>query len=350
MRRLIVFAVSLIVLGCGPAGLGRVSVEALSSEFVYETAPFPSCHASTVLETGSGLLAAWFGGSYESHPDVSIYCSTYGDGGWSGPVPVADGVQTDSLRYPCWNPVLFRLADGAVALFYKVGPNPREWWGEYKLSYDEGVTWSAACPLPDGMLGPIKNKPLAMPDGSIVYPTSVEYTPDCWRVFIERSEGDLSGWSKIAVDNNGLNAIQPALFFRRGKLEMLCRTQEGVLAKAVSGDYGRSWSPLERTELPNNNSGIDGVTLKSGLRLLVCNPITQGRNVLSLLGSYDGVEWKNLSTLEDQPEGEFSYPAIICRGDGTVDITYTYNRKLIKHVHLKVSLLSRPRSLRPTRE
>ena len=333
MKRLTLLSFAVILLaGC----MHSVETEILSSGFIYESAPFPSCHASTVLETENGLLAAWFGGSYESNPDVCIYCSSYRDGRWSEPALIADGVKSDSLRYPCWNPVLFRLASGSVALFYKVGPNPREWWGEYKISSDEGRTWSAAARLPDGMLGPIKNKPLAMPDGSVLYPTSVEYTPDCWRVFVERSEGDLSGWSRIAIDNNDFNAIQPTLFLHRGTLEMLCRTQEGCLARAESSDHGMSWTPLQDSGLPNNNSGIDGITLKSGYRLLVCNPLLQGRNKLSLLGSPDGFKWENLLTLEDQPEGEFSYPAIICRKDGTVDITYTYNRQRIKHVHLKV--------------
>ena len=318
----------------GRQSLDSVSLEVLSSEFVYDSAAFPSCHASTLVETEDGLLAAWFGGSYESHPDVCIYCAAYDGSRWSDPIRAADGVVSDSLRFPCWNPVLFRLPGGEIALYYKVGPNPREWWGEYKLSFDKGKTWGPKTALPEGILGPIKNKPLGLPDGTVLYPTSVEYTPDCWRVFIERSKGDLTGWETLAIDNNGFNAIQPALFFYKGRLEMLCRTQEGVLAKASSDDFGQTWTPLQETNLQNNNSGIDGLVLKDGLRLLVCNPIRQGRNKLAVLGSYDGIEWKSLFTLEDQPEGEFSYPAIIQRENGTIDVSYTYNRRKIKHVSL----------------
>ena len=338
--RILFLSLLLTLVACsGHPSLDDVTVKVLSSEFIYEEASFPSCHASTLVETENGLLAAWFGGSYESHPDVSIYCASYDGTSWSEPVKAADGVVADSLRYPCWNPVLFRLESGETALFYKVGPNPREWWGLYKLSADGGRTWGPATALQEGKLGPIKNKPLALADGTILYPTSVEYTPDRWRVFIERSDKNLTGWETIALDNNGFNAIQPTLFSYKGRLEMLCRTQEGVLAKASSEDGGRTWTPLQDSGLPNNNSGIDGVVLKDGLRLLVCNPLTEGRNKLVLLGSYDGVEWKTLRTLEDQPEGEFSYPAIIVRRSGDIDITYTYNRQRIKHVILRNSIL-----------
>ena len=314
----------------------EVSVQMISSAFIYDTDIIPSCHASTLVETGNGLLAAWFGGSYESHPDVSIYCASFDGSAWSAPARVADGVVSDSLRYPCWNPVLFRMEGGDIALFYKVGPNPREWWGEYKISADDGVSWGNNISLPPGMLGPIKNKPLALSDGRILYPTSVEYTPDNWKVFVECSQKDLSGWQVTAIDNNGFNAIQPTFFLYGRKLEMLCRTQEGVLARAASGDMGRTWTALQGTELPNNNSGIDGTVLKDGLRLLVCNPLQEGRNRLALLGSYDGENWRTLFLLEDQPAGEFSYPAIIALSDGTIGITYTYQRKRIKYVNLRV--------------
>ena len=46
-------------------------------EFVFTEAPFPSAHASTIVETPGGLVAAWFGGTREKHPDVGIWLSRH---------------------------------------------------------------------------------------------------------------------------------------------------------------------------------------------------------------------------------------------------------------------------------
>ena len=95
---------------------------------------------------------------------------------------------------------------------------------------------------------------------------------------------------------------------------------------------------MQATTLINNNSGIDAVSLDNGLQLLICNPIERGRNKLNILASIDGENWKEIIVLEDQPKGEFSYPAIIKGKDGTIiHVTYTYNRVKIKYVHLEIS-------------
>jgi len=78
------------------------------SEFIFEHAPFPSAHASTIVETRDGLVAAWFGGTRERDPDVGIWVSRRDAAGWSTPVEVANGVQPNGTRHPCWNPVLFQ--------------------------------------------------------------------------------------------------------------------------------------------------------------------------------------------------------------------------------------------------
>jgi alpha-L-fucosidase len=308
----------------------------IDSGFIYETAPFPSCHASTLTETQTGLLAAWFGGSHERNPDVCIYTASWQNGKWSEPQLAADGILNEKLRYPCWNPVLFTRDNGDVILFYKVGPSPREWCGMFRISSDDGKTWSPPTRIPDGLLGPIKNKPFRLPDGTILYVTSYEKHVK-WRIYAETSTQDLKTWNKIPVDNNGFNAIQPTiLHYADGSLQLLCRSRENRIVQTWSTDRGKTWKPLEATDLPNNNAGIDGVTLQNGLQLLVCNPLTEGRHKLALLASSDGKKWKNVMMLEDHASGEFSYPAIIEGKDGRVHITYTYRREKIKYVCLEM--------------
>ena len=114
----------------------------MRSEFIFDRAPFPSSHASTIVETRDGFVAAWFGGTREKDPDVGIWVSRHDASGWTAPVEVANGVQPDGKRHPCWNPVLFQPTRGPLLLFYKVGPSPSEWWGMLATSTDGGVSWS----------------------------------------------------------------------------------------------------------------------------------------------------------------------------------------------------------------
>ena len=87
---------------------------------------------------------------------------------------MADGIENKVFRNPTWNPVLHRKKDGKIVLFYKEGPNPREWWGHHKVSGDDGKTWSKETQLPPGFLGPVKNKSVELPNGKLLHPSSFE--------------------------------------------------------------------------------------------------------------------------------------------------------------------------------
>ena len=123
--------------GDGPASQPGL----ISSKFIFDKAPFPSAHASTIVETKSGLIAAWFGGSDEGFPDVGIWMSRDDGKGWMPPVEVARWNE-GGKRLPCWNPVLFQPKGGLLWLFYKAGPTPANWWGMLISSTDAGKTWS----------------------------------------------------------------------------------------------------------------------------------------------------------------------------------------------------------------
>jgi predicted neuraminidase len=305
-----------------------VSISALvGSELVSERAPHESCHASTIAWTAGGLVAAWFGGTAEGETDVGIWLARHETGGWSTPREVAR-----DETHPCWNPVLFEPAAGVLQLYYKVGPSPREWWGMVMESADEGRTWSSPRRLPDGILGPIKNKPVGLGGGLVLSGSSTEHAG--WRVHMELSADGARTWTKTEPLNTAdqLGAIQPTVLLHAGgAVQILCRSRQGRVAESWSEDGGLTWSPMSLIDLPNPNSGIDAVVLADGRSLLVYNHATRGRGLLNVALSTDGRNWHKVLDLEDQP-GEYSYPAVIQTPDGLVHVTYTYRRQSIKHV------------------
>jgi predicted neuraminidase/cyclophilin family peptidyl-prolyl cis-trans isomerase len=324
-----------MVLLAGCRSASRTSSPIVLIEDIFTEAPFAQCHASTVVETSSGLVAAWFGGTAEGQPDVGIWLSRKVAHRWSAPVEVAKGIAADGAAEPCWNPVLFRPTGGPLLLFYKVGPSPAQWRGMMTRSADEGRTWAEPLPLPDGILGPVKNHPLELRDGTILCGSSTE--SDGWRVHFERTNDKGATWDGMTPINAGKapGLIQPALL-RTGAdgIIALMRSDSGRIYESRSADGGATWTPPAPTVFPNPNSGLDAVTLRDGRHVLVYNPVTEGRGILAVAVSGDEGGWQRVLTLEEEKGAEFSYPAVIETRDGLVHITYTWKRQRIRHVVL----------------
>ncbi len=326
---------------------GEVFVKTSEWIFPEDQKPTPSCHASTITETPSGrLVAAWFGGTAEGEPDVGIWMAQKDpDGEWSHPIQIATG-QIQGRPSPCWNPVLYQWKNqGPLVLYYKVGDSVLTWHGEFRLSYDEGRTWGERNLLPEGFLGPIKNKPIQLADGSLLAGSSQE-DHGWWRVHLETQKQFGSTWSRTASHNlpDEEEAIQPTILtYPNGRIQLLCRPKngEGEIQQIWSDDYGKSWGKIHSTSLPNPNSGIDAATLANGCQLLVYNPThrsDKGRGKLSVAMSRDGENWMEQLVLEeDDSTKEYSYPAVIQTEDTLIHITYTWNRVLIKHWVLEIN-------------
>jgi predicted neuraminidase len=201
-------------------------------------------------------------------------------------------------------------------------------------SKDGGKTWSKPHRLPEGILGPIRVKPLELSDGRVLSGSSTEHAG--WRVHVEWS-GDLGQtWQKSEPLNDGeqFAAIQPTILDWPGpKIQLLCRSRQKVVTQLWSDDGGKTWGSMEPTELPNPSAGIDALLLRDGRALLIYNHTPQGRSPLNLAVSKDGQTWQQVLALETEP-GEFSYPALIQAKDGLVHATYTWKRKRIRHVAL----------------
>ena len=330
----------------------------VTDEFLYKQSSFPECHSATIVETKKGdLVATYFGGTKERNPDVCIWVSRKPKGAseWTAPQLVADGVGVKNgnqatrppeggdgeQREACWNPVVFETPDGILHLYFKIGPNVAGWKGWRITSKDGGKTWSKREPLPEGIYGPIKNKPV-LNKGRLISPTSDER--DGWKLYFELSDDNGKTWRRTAFveADKGVKAIQPTiLLLPDGRLEALCRTRSRHIGVTFSSDNGETWSRLQLIDTPNNNSGIDAVNLKDGGYALICNdwPIEPdkekgARTPLSILRSNDGIHWNHWITLEDSPILQYSYPSIIQSRDGHLHAVYTWRRQRIKHIEL----------------
>ena len=314
----------------------------IKDEFIFETAPFPESHAATIAETPAGLIAAWFGGTKERNPDVGIWTSRLVNDKWTAPVEVANGIVNDTLRYACWNPVLYQIPKRDLLLFYKVGPNVAGWKGYMITSKDQGKSWSKPKSLPEGFLGPVKNKPVLLANGELWCPSSTE--GNGWKVHFEVTSDFGKTWRKVGPINDGktINAIQPSILtHKNGDLQILCRSRNRSIAESWSRDNGKTWSEMQLTNMPNNNSGTDAVTLKDGRQLLAYNHVKTpeqekkgSRTPLNIAVSEDGKNWDAALVLEASQISQYSYPSVIQSADGMVHVVYTWRRERIKYVKI----------------
>jgi alpha-L-rhamnosidase len=352
MKKQLLACMALILFGAMfnnlPAQKSKWKNGILIDEFIYTKASFPSAHASTIAETPEGLIAAWFGGTREGNKDVCIWTSCLVNNKWTEPAKVAEGIINDSTRYACYNPVLFQVPNGELLLFYKIGPNVAGWTGWMMRSKDNGKTWSQREALPNGFLGPIKNKPVLI-NGTLICPSSTE--KNGWKVHFEYTNDFGKTWTKSEPVNDGkiVSAIQPSILtYADRRLQILCRSKNRTINESWSKDGGKTWSVMTASSLPNNNSGTDAVTLKDGRQLLAYNHVKPhdtlpngkgARTPLNVAVSKDGKSWFAALILEDSPISQYSYPSVIQSKDGMVHIVYTWRRERIKYVKIDPSKL-----------
>ncbi len=298
--------------------------------FIFEKAPFKSCHASTIVEFERGkLMAAWFGGDAEGAKNVQIWASKFDGKSWS-----ESAVLATEPNQPCWNPVLFKTAKGTLHFWYKAGPSPMTWTGYVRSSTDGGQTWSKPAMLPASFYGPVRAKPIQLNNGTILAGTSVESYSN-WTPFVDCSTDDGQTWTR----SNGFplatkfGQIQPTLIeVEPNRIVALTRSQTRKICRAESTDGGVTFTPSVEIAVANPSAGIDAVQTAPGELFLIYNPTAIARTPLSLAISKDaGKSWKKVVDLESEL-GEFSYPAMIVNAAGMLEITYTWKRSHIKHL------------------
>jgi len=360
-------------------------------KFVYKNEPFPQCHGSSICVAENGdLISTFYGGTAEHNPDTKAYISrqVVGSDSFTKPVAVAE---PDIERYCLDNPVVFRIPEPGepLLLFYKIRPGYHiqennidlgtisMWVARMKKSYDNGLTWSEMTKLPDGFLGPVKDKPIYK-DGRIICGSSYEskFHHEGTRIHFEYTDDKCETWHFTRPDTCELSipcelrkvgrtgenvdvpanpdyyygnywpifSIQPTIFVHKdGSLQALCRTANGKMSTTKSFDNGATWTKETLTDMPQNGSGIDGTTMKDGRFVLVYNKFESlpgkgggPRTPLVVAISDDCEHWTDIVTLEDDAIKEYSYPAIVCDDNGDLHITYTWRRYRVKYVKLHI--------------
>lgn len=300
--------------------------------------PFPQCHASTMISLKNGTyLFAWFAGTEEKSDDVGIWMANGKPGNWTK-TKLAAKIRNDAH----WNPVLFNAPDGRIYLFFKVGKEIDYWETWVQYSTDQGNTWSTPKELvkgDKGGRGPVRNQPIILSDGSWLAPASIERNR-VWNAFTDRSEDNGETWKAsdtLEMDRSviiGEGIIQPALWESSpGNVHMLLRSSSGNICRSDSKDYGKTWSPVYETQLPNNNSGIDVTQIAGDTIAVIYNPVSKNwgdRFPINVAVSTDnGQTWPVSFEIEKgKTDAELSYPDILYE-DGFLVACYTWNRKTI---------------------
>uniref|UniRef100_A0A061QSV6 Bnr asp-box repeat domain-containing protein n=1 Tax=Tetraselmis sp. GSL018 TaxID=582737 RepID=A0A061QSV6_9CHLO len=330
--------------------------------------PTRSQHASTIAEVSPGtLLAAWFGGTWERMGDVGIWTARFQEGRWEPPTQVAWPQPSEAYpgwMAPCYNPVLFHYsATNTTILFYKVGVKPSTWRGFILRSADGGLSWGEPEPMAKGLIGPSKNPPMLLDDGTILSPSSDER--DEWTCHVEISTDGGRTWSRTHDIHYGRGIIQPTLFQAPdGTVRMFMRPhRDKLMITAESSDGGRTWRDARETGVASPNAGLCAVALADGRVVVVHNLAHRGRTAVAVSASSDyGRTFCQVAVLEDDESKytrveectdhknrdkadppEYSYPTVIqSPSDGLLHITYTYSyygaggkcsgRENVKHV------------------
>jgi predicted neuraminidase len=325
--------------------------------FVHAAGLTKEAHSSTLVRLGNGnVLAAWYGGSREGAGDVALYLAEYhsGEQRWGKARRLTDPetTQRQVRRYikKVGNPVLFSHPDGTLWLFY-VSVSVGGWAGSsinYITSTDQGGTWSAARRLITSPFANIstlvKGAPLLYEDGTIGLPVYHEFIGK----FPELLHLDQKGrvLDKIRM-GSGKSSLQPSIAAldeeRAIALLRYSGTPPNRILETRSGDGGRSWRPVRKLRLPNPNSALMLRKISERQLLLVFNNTEDGRKNLSLaLSDDEGETWRVVHALEDSPEEEgFSYPFLIETDDGLFHLSYTWNKRRIKHVVFNRAWLER---------
>ncbi|MCX8065444.1 MAG: exo-alpha-sialidase [Candidatus Hydrogenedentes bacterium] len=293
----------------------------------------------TQLENGD-LYLAYYGGSGEYEDDTKVFGARLpkGEEKWIGPFVIADTPWRGE-----GNPVVWQGPDGILWLFYVVRYG--DTWCtsriHFKISKDNGETWSdsAVLTFEPGMM--VRCKPLLLPGRRILLPAyretgdDPEFTaPDTCSVFFI-FDMNAKKWTQSNYVHSRLGNLQPSVVMLSDThLLAYCRRgggydpiPDGFVVKTESFDGGKTWTDGVDTKFVNPNSAVDLLRLRNGHLLLFYNDSPAERSPLSIAISTDNGNTWNIKRDLVRGKDAYAYPYAIELQDGKIALVFTSHER-----------------------
>jgi len=381
-----------------------------SLAYAYLPSPTVQSHAANLMALGNGNLGCvWFGGTQEGVADIGIYFSTLQrrpDGQWADQWSPAQQLSFDSTRSE-QNPILYQHGDELWLLYtaqYAGNQDTSE--VRRRISTDHGLNWSEpetlfAATEHGGVF--VRQPPVQVGERLFVPVFRCATVPgqkwvgdfDDSALMVSTDGG--ATWTEQIIEGSTGSVHMNVAALADGSLLALYRSRwADWIYASRSEDAGLTWSVPEPTELPNNNSSIQFVSMDDGRLALIYNHSQADEQTERRLSLYDEIDDEGLDSSVDGPvvfepvatgdsgerkafwgtprapltvaissdlgrswparrnleegdgyclsnnsrEGlnrEFSYPSIHEGPDGALHLAYTYFRQAIKYVRIDPS-------------
>lgn len=311
-------------------------------------APAGINHGGGLLALGGpNLLVCWYSGRTEAGRDAVILCSRSGDGGETWPAPVA--VSTPQQRAlgaaeaakSVGNVALVR--DGAGRLMMISGEvqsrkvlgleTCRNWRcgrTDFRISTDEGRTWSSPTRLDDDIGALPRSRPIHVDGLGDLIPL---YRERRGSVVFRLDLASLAVGRPVVAERQVIPApvrlLQPSLTVS-GAGELLAVLRDPARRYVYVSRYDRAtgaWSRAEPSNLANPSSAVELFTDARGRVVLVYNPDHHSREVLSLAFFAGGRRFVRGCDLTDGGAGDSAYPSVARIGPSAWGLAFSVEGK-----------------------
>jgi predicted neuraminidase len=324
--------------------------------------PFTTAHAPTIIKLDNeDLLCAWFAGSFEGSPDISIVLSKFNheSGEWNEPKIVS---QDDTRSEQ--NPAFFNAPDKSVWLIYtsqegrKPGKDNMQFTSiiKYQKTYDNGENWTEPEVL-FSQPGIFTRQAIqVLSNGRWIFSTWVcedsEFGLTNDPTVFQVSDDEGLTWKEVRMPESNGRVHANVIELEDGHLVAFMRSRfADSIYRSESTDNGDSWTVPEPTTLPNNNASISAIKLDNGAIAIAYNANAATnpekgkvawpglRNPVVVSVSEDGGNTWPIGRIIEHAEGfigaenktnnsQFEYPTIYQDGEGRLHLVYAYKNRL----------------------